>query len=103
MSRVTGQTTTGDWATAPAVRVGGFTLQHLPVVFSELHSFDRWRLQEQPALLLGMDALRKFDRVQIDFARRQVRFSGAHAMAPPLDRTTARFASVEQSGVFRRS
>ena len=37
--------------------------------------FKRFGLTDQPALLLGMDALRLFDQVQIDFANRQIRFS----------------------------
>lgn len=76
---VTGQTTSGDWALISNVQVGGFGVNNLPVVFSELHSFDRWKLKSQPALLLGMDVLRQFDRVDIDFARREVRFRGAGA------------------------
>lgn len=76
---VTGQTTSGDWALINNVQVGGFGVNNLPVVFSELHSFDRWKLKSQPALLLGMDVLRQFERVDIDFARREVRFRGAGA------------------------
>jgi predicted aspartyl protease len=76
---VTGQTTTGAWAVVPTMRVGGFRLNHVPVVYSDLVSFDRWRLQSEPTLLLGMDVLRLFDKVEIDFARREVRFSGLHA------------------------
>ena len=82
---VTGQQTTGDWAIISEVQVGGFTLNRLPVVFSDLHSFDRWKLQDQPALLLGMDVLQQFERVQIDFARREVRFHGLHVPSEPLN------------------
>jgi len=76
---VTGQKTTGSWAVIPNVQIGGFRLRHLPVVFSELMSFQRWQLSNQPTLLLGMDVLRLFDAVEIDFARREVHFSGLHA------------------------
>lgn len=76
---VTGQTTTGQWALISDVKIGGFGVNNLPVVFSDLHSFERWKLQNQPALLLGMDVLRQFERVDIDFARREVRFRGAGA------------------------
>lgn len=76
---VTGQTTVGQWALINDVKVGGFAVNHLPVVFADLHAFARWKLTDQPALLLGMDVLRQFDRVEIDFARRQVRFQGGGA------------------------
>lgn len=82
---VTGQSTTGDWAIISEVQVGGFTLNQLPVVFSDLHSFGRWRLQDQPALLLGMDVLRQFETVQIDFGRREVRFHGLHVLSQPAN------------------
>ena len=71
---VTGQNTTGDWAVASSLRVGGISIHNIPVVFSDLHSFRIWRLADEPALLLGMDVLRKFETVQIDFANREVRF-----------------------------
>ncbi len=84
---VTGQSTTGDWALISAVHVGGFEMSHLPVLFSDLHSFERWRLQDQPALLLGMDVLRQFETVDIDFPRREVRF---HNLMTPGRRLTSK-------------
>lgn len=87
---VTGQTTEGQWALINNVHVGGFGINRLPVVFSELHAFARWRLQDQPALLLGMDVLRQFDQVDIDFSRREVRFRGALAAEGRRPATLAR-------------
>ena len=71
---VTGQSTYGDWALVPEIRVGKVSVRNLAVVFSDLHSFDVWHLRNEPALLLGMDALRTFDTVQVDFEQREVRF-----------------------------
>jgi predicted aspartyl protease len=87
---VTGQTTTGDWALVSAVHVGGFEMSHLPIVFSDLHSFARWDLQTQPALLLGMDVLRQFETVEIDFARREVRFKNLITPGQRLTSTGSR-------------
>lgn len=99
---VTGQTTTGSWAVVPTMQVGGFRLNHVPVVFSDLISFDRWRLQKQPSLLLGMDVLRLFDTVEIDFARREVRFSGLHAREDlPLPHDAVRLAQAATRPVRR--
>lgn len=89
---VTGQSTTGDWALISAVHVGGFEMSHLPVLFSDLHSFGRWRLQDQPALLLGMDVLRQFETVDIDFARREVRFHNLMTPGQRLTSTGSRFS-----------
>jgi len=99
---VTGQTTTGAWAVVPTMQVGGFRLNHVPVVFSDLISFERWRLQNQPALLLGMDVLRLFDTVEIDFARREVRFAGLHAEEElPRNAGTTRLAQAGSDPVRR--
>ena len=84
---VTGQRAGGDWALVSNVKVGGFTVNRLPVVFADLHSFERWRLTDQPALLLGMDVLRQFEGVAVDFSRREVRFRGLMA-AEDRGRTT---------------
>lgn len=87
---VTGQSAKGDWAIVPAVQVGGFGLRRLPVVFSDLHSFSQWKLGDDPALLLGMDVLRMFDAVEIDFRQRQVRFRGANTTPVPPSNNASR-------------
>jgi hypothetical protein len=46
----------------------------MPVAFADVTPFARFGLSHRPALLLGMDALRSFRRVDIDFPNRQVRF-----------------------------
>ena len=46
----------------------------MPVAFADVAPFERFGLTKRPALLLGMDALRIFRRVDIDFPNRQVRF-----------------------------
>ena len=46
----------------------------LPVSFADSQAFRALGLQERPALLLGMDGLALFDRVEIDFPNRRVVF-----------------------------
>ncbi len=65
----------------PAVRtairqiiVGGVTMADLPVSFADSQAFRALNLEDRPALLLGMDSLRLFDRVEIDFPNRRVVF-----------------------------
>ena len=79
---VTGQNTTGDWGLASHLKVGEMTINNLPVVYSDLNNFRIWKLDDQPAMLLGMDLLRTFDTVQIDFARREVRFRVPREISP---------------------
>ena len=61
-------------ASLDRIRIGGFTLNSVPVGFADAHPFKRFGLLERPAMLLGMDTLRSFRRVSVDFAQRKVRF-----------------------------
>ena len=42
-------------------------------MFADAHTFDQLNLQSKPALLLGMNAIRAFKKVSIDFANRKFR------------------------------
>jgi predicted aspartyl protease len=76
---VIGGDTPGQYATVPALTLGDVTLENLPVVFSDLYTFRLFHLENRPAMLLGMNALRQFDVVSIDYRHRQVRFSLSHS------------------------
>ncbi len=67
---VTGAALRGDLATVRALEIGGARLEGLNIVFAEAHTFRQLKLDRKPALLLGMNALRGFDQVSIDFAGR---------------------------------
>lgn len=43
------------------------------MAFADVHPFKKLGLMDRPALLLGMDALRLFERVSVDFPNRRVR------------------------------
>ena len=94
---VTGGVIQADYTQVRQVRLGGVRIQDLPVAFAEVHPFKQLQLADRPALLLGMDALRLFDRVSVDFANRKVRF-----IAPELSSSggSTRMAALagEQSG-----
>lgn len=72
---VTGARLATDYTQIGAVMVGGVTFNNLPVAFADAAPFARFGLSKRPALLLGIDALRQFRRVDIDFANREVRLS----------------------------
>lgn len=74
LTSVTGDQTIADYTRVPDVLVGKVRFDSMPVAFSDVTPFERFGLTKRPALLLGMDALRSFRRVDIDFPNRQVRF-----------------------------
>ena len=77
-------------ATAFAVdrlTVGGIEFRNVPVGFSDVPPFARFGLATTPALLLGMDVLKLFRQVNIDFANREIRFAlprGMMQASPPI-------------------
>lgn len=74
LSGVTGGTIGGEMVAVDQMRIGGVTFNDLPIAFADIHTFKKLGLDRKPALILGMDALKLFDRVSVDFANRKVRF-----------------------------
>lgn len=71
---VTGLTTTLDLMIVPELRLGSITLQNVPIAFADVTPFQVFGLDQQPALLLGMDLMENFRKVSLDFRARKVRF-----------------------------
>ncbi len=74
MVSVVGEPFAGERVYLPFLRLGGLQLGNVGVVHSDAHAFAIWGLQDKPAVLLGMDLLRQFRAVSLDFGRSQVRF-----------------------------
>lgn len=74
LTGVTGQTIPAQYAQVDRIQIGGVDMNNIPVAFTDAEPFKRFGLANRPALLLGMDALRLFERVSVDFANKQVRF-----------------------------
>jgi predicted aspartyl protease len=73
LQSVTGGTISGDYMFVRKLDIGGVTLQNLAIVFADAHTFKQLHLDRRPALLLGMNAIRAFKKVSIDFASRKFR------------------------------
>lgn len=69
---VTGEALTGELAVVKSLDIGGVRLEGLSVVFADSHAFRQLQMDKKPAVLLGMNALRGFDQVAIDFADRRL-------------------------------
>ena len=70
---VTGEKLVGQYMYLHKLEIGGATLRNLGIVFAEAHTFAQLGLDERPAMLLGMNAMRAFDKVSIDFANKKLR------------------------------
>jgi hypothetical protein len=68
---VTGDVQSGHSVASPAIRLGNISVRDARINFSDLHIFERWRLRDQPAILIGMDVLGVLDTLIIDYQRRE--------------------------------
>lgn len=73
LQSVTGQSLAGEYTVVEQLRIGEVSLEKMAIVFADAHTFDQLDLNRRPALLLGMNAMRAFERVSIDFANKKMR------------------------------
>lgn len=67
-----GRTMEASAAILPHIRFGSIILRELPVLVADLHTFDIWGVQDQPAMLIGVDILARFSEVVIDLRRAEL-------------------------------
>lgn len=79
---VTDHVQRGEFRILDRLTLGGVVFRNVPVVVSDLHLFAQWRLQGEPALLLGVDVLKLFARVELDYGRRRMLFQADTPSAP---------------------
>ncbi len=72
---VTGRKMTVELDDITEAHIGGLEIRNMPLAFAQLHTFDRFGLIDQPALLLGMDVLRQCQRVSVDLRRKEATFT----------------------------
>lgn len=79
LTDVTGGSITGRATQVKRVHLTGFDFSDDALVIADLRIFDLWGLADRPALLIGMNLLRQFARVTIDYGRKEFRFRFADA------------------------
>ena len=72
MIAVTGAAIPANSYRLDRIEIGGVSFDGVPVVIADVAPFHRFGLTDRPALLLGMDTLRLFRAVDIDFANRAI-------------------------------
>ena len=55
-----------------SIQLGAATVRDLDVTFGDFAIFKSWQLQDEPALLIGMDVLGTLEKVSIDYHRKEV-------------------------------
>lgn len=87
LTSVTGITREINYTYADKITLGGVEMRELPVAFADAELFRQLDLIDRPAMLLGMNALRPFDRISIDFNSRRLQFHLSGMSSGMLART----------------
>lgn len=81
LTGVTGGIINGRLTTIRQLRLSALTFEQCEVAIANLQIFDLWGLARTPSLLIGMNWLRQFSYVSIDYARKELRFDLAKLAA----------------------
>jgi hypothetical protein len=76
----------GDVQEIKEATIGDMTLTNMEVIFADFHVFKLWGLNEQPAMLIGMDMIGVLDRLVIDYRRNEVSMDGERAASRVVQR-----------------
>ncbi|CAN1500570.1 Retropepsin-like domain, bacterial [Caulobacteraceae bacterium] len=71
---VTSHQATAELRRLDSVRLGGLRFTDIPVLIADLDLFAQWGMADRPTILLGVNVLRLFSRVEMDYGRRRVMF-----------------------------
>jgi Aspartyl protease len=56
----------------PAIQFGPIQIRDNGVTFADMYIFKQWKLEKEPAILIGMDALGLLDTLVIDYRRHEL-------------------------------
>lgn len=64
----------GRFLRTPKVTLGDAVIDNLDIIYGDIHVFKLWELEDEPALLVGMDVLGTLERLVIDYQRKEIQF-----------------------------
>jgi predicted aspartyl protease len=79
LTGVTGGVVDGNVVPIKVMRLGELKFEDSAIAIADLQVFHLWGLQDRPCLFIGMNWLRRFNRVAIDYGRKELRFDLATA------------------------
>ena len=62
----------GDMMRAPPIQAGSVRFTGVYITYGDMYIFDRWKLMNEPTLVLGMDVLGTVDVLVIDYRLREL-------------------------------
>ncbi len=71
---VRGQKVPALYGVTHDLRIGQARFSSLPIAFADIAPFEVLKIKNKPSIFLGMDALRTFERIAINFENRRIYF-----------------------------
>jgi len=68
----TGDVQYGIGARVAPITIGELSIRDAHITFGNMHIFERWKMQDEPAVLIGMDILGLLDTLVIDYRRMEL-------------------------------
>ncbi len=62
----------GELVQTPAIQLGPIQIRDYGVTFADVYIFKHWKLTDEPAIMIGMDALGTLDTLIIDYRRHEL-------------------------------
>jgi predicted aspartyl protease len=84
LTDVTGGAISGNATMVRSIQLNEVTFTNCPLVIADFEVFDVWGLKDYPALLIGINLLRQFSKVSIDYGLKELRFDLASLGSPPF-------------------
>lgn len=81
LTGVTGGEVAGDVIPVGRIRLHDLSFTNGTLAIADIPDFSIWKVAQRPALLIGMDYLRQFAAVTIDYRNKEIRFE--ISLAPP--------------------
>jgi predicted aspartyl protease len=63
---------TGEMRRTPVISLGEAEVSGVDVTYGDIYVFQLWKLEDRPAMLIGMDVLGLLDRLIIDYRREEL-------------------------------
>ena len=84
LTGVTGGQLEGQVVSVPRISLQSLSFTDSVLAIADAPDFTTWGLHNRPALLIGMNYLRQFASVSVDYRAKEIRFE--LSLAPPLPR-----------------
>ena len=72
VSAATSQLVPGNILKTPSFRMGSVAITNMRIVFGEFEVFQMWEVNDEPAIVLGMDVLGTTAAMMLDFTRKEL-------------------------------